>query len=146
MWPGMCRHVRVRLFMRPLVAVFGAGMFYHFKDPVMITEGRMQYLYDETGRRYLDVRALRRLPICASAIEHTYCKRPTPKAYHTHVRLQCVSMLACLKHWLFVSSQAGAGLLCRLSCGRRSFIRYSAKRTRAQSPASFPACSRASHL
>lgn len=33
-------------------------MFYHFKDPVMITEGRMQYLYDETGRRYLDVRAL----------------------------------------------------------------------------------------
>lgn len=26
-----------------------------YKDPVMITEGRMQYLYDETGRRYLDV-------------------------------------------------------------------------------------------
>ena len=38
--------------------VRSAGMFYHFKDPVMITEGRMQYLYDETGRRYLDVRAL----------------------------------------------------------------------------------------
>jgi len=24
----------------------------------MITEGRMQYLYDERGRRYLDVRPL----------------------------------------------------------------------------------------
>lgn len=31
-------------------------MFHHFKDPVMITDGKMQYLYDETGRRYLDVR------------------------------------------------------------------------------------------
>ncbi|KAK9835307.1 hypothetical protein WJX81_000697 [Elliptochloris bilobata] len=29
-------------------------MFHHFKDPIMITEGRMQYLYDEKGRRYLD--------------------------------------------------------------------------------------------
>lgn len=26
-----------------------------YKDPVMITEGKMQYLFDETGRRYLDV-------------------------------------------------------------------------------------------
>lgn len=26
----------------------------YYKDPVMIVEGRMQYLYDETGRRYLD--------------------------------------------------------------------------------------------
>lgn len=30
-------------------------MFHHFKDPVMIVEGKMQYLYDERGRRYLDV-------------------------------------------------------------------------------------------
>ena len=29
-------------------------LFHHFKKPVMITEGRMQYLYDHTGRRYLD--------------------------------------------------------------------------------------------
>eukprot|EP00798_Chlamydomonas_sp_ICE-L_P026930 gene26931-4553_t len=26
----------------------------HFKKPVMIVEGKMQYLFDETGRRYLD--------------------------------------------------------------------------------------------
>jgi alanine-glyoxylate transaminase/(R)-3-amino-2-methylpropionate-pyruvate transaminase len=32
-----------------------AGLFHHFKDPVMITEGKMQYLFDEKGRRYLDV-------------------------------------------------------------------------------------------
>lgn len=30
------------------------AMFHHFKEPVMITEGKMQYLFDETGRRYLD--------------------------------------------------------------------------------------------
>ena len=29
-----------------------------YKDPVMITEGKMQYLFDQTGRRYLDVRDL----------------------------------------------------------------------------------------
>uniref|UniRef100_A0A6U0TKB8 alanine--glyoxylate transaminase n=1 Tax=Polytomella parva TaxID=51329 RepID=A0A6U0TKB8_9CHLO len=27
---------------------------HHFKNPVMIVNGKMQYLYDETGRRYLD--------------------------------------------------------------------------------------------
>jgi acetylornithine/succinyldiaminopimelate/putrescine aminotransferase len=32
-----------------------AGLFHHFKEPVMITEGKMQYLFDEKGRRYLDV-------------------------------------------------------------------------------------------
>lgn len=29
--------------------------FLHFKEPVMIVEGKMQYLFDEKGRRYLDV-------------------------------------------------------------------------------------------
>lgn len=33
-----------------------AAMFWHFREPVMITEGKMQYLYDEKGKRYLDVR------------------------------------------------------------------------------------------
>lgn len=32
------------------------ALLHHFKRPVMITDGHMQYLYDETGRRYLDVR------------------------------------------------------------------------------------------
>jgi alanine-glyoxylate transaminase/(R)-3-amino-2-methylpropionate-pyruvate transaminase len=31
------------------------ALFWHFREPVMITEGKMQYLYDEKGRRYLDV-------------------------------------------------------------------------------------------
>src|SRR3982751_643490 len=26
----------------------------YYKDPLMIVEGRMQYLFDEKGRRYLD--------------------------------------------------------------------------------------------
>ncbi len=30
------------------------GLLMYYKDPVMIVEGSMQYLYDETGRRYLD--------------------------------------------------------------------------------------------
>lgn len=32
-------------------------MFWHFKEPVMIVEGKMQYLFDERGKRYLDVSA-----------------------------------------------------------------------------------------
>ncbi len=30
------------------------GIITYYKNPVMIVEGKMQYLYDETGRRYLD--------------------------------------------------------------------------------------------
>lgn len=30
------------------------GILTYHKEPVMIVEGKMQYLYDETGRRYLD--------------------------------------------------------------------------------------------
>jgi alanine-glyoxylate transaminase/(R)-3-amino-2-methylpropionate-pyruvate transaminase len=31
-----------------------AAIFHHFKDPVMIVDGHMQYLFDERGKRYLD--------------------------------------------------------------------------------------------
>ena len=30
------------------------GIFHYYKKPVTIVEGKMQYLFDETGRRYLD--------------------------------------------------------------------------------------------
>jgi len=30
------------------------GIFSYYKTPLMITEGKMQYLYDERGKRYLD--------------------------------------------------------------------------------------------
>jgi alanine-glyoxylate transaminase / (R)-3-amino-2-methylpropionate-pyruvate transaminase len=30
------------------------AIFHYYKKPVMIVEGKGQYLYDETGRRYLD--------------------------------------------------------------------------------------------
>jgi len=30
------------------------GIFHYYQKPLMIVEGSMQYLYDETGRRYLD--------------------------------------------------------------------------------------------
>lgn len=36
-----------REFLTPALVTF-------YKDPLMIVEGRMQYLFDETGRRYLD--------------------------------------------------------------------------------------------
>jgi len=30
------------------------SIFKYYKKPLMIVEGKMQYLFDETGRRYLD--------------------------------------------------------------------------------------------
>ena len=30
------------------------AILHYYKDPVMIVEGKMQYLFDETGRRYVD--------------------------------------------------------------------------------------------
>jgi hypothetical protein len=33
---------------------FNQGVFLLYKDPFMPVEGKMQYLFDETGRRYLD--------------------------------------------------------------------------------------------
>ena len=30
------------------------AIFHYFQDPIMITDGHMQYLFDETGKRYLD--------------------------------------------------------------------------------------------
>ena len=33
------------------------AIFTLYKEPLMIVEGYMQYLYDETGRRYLDMLA-----------------------------------------------------------------------------------------
>ena len=31
-----------------------SGLFLYYKNPIMIVEGSMQYVYDETGKRYLD--------------------------------------------------------------------------------------------
>ena len=33
------------------------GVIRYYKDPLMIVEGHMQYVFDETGRRYLDALA-----------------------------------------------------------------------------------------
>jgi len=30
------------------------GVLTYYRDPLMIVEGKMQYLWDETGRQYLD--------------------------------------------------------------------------------------------
>ncbi len=35
-------------------AAVNPGLFHYYKEPIMIVEGRGQYLYDEKGRRYLD--------------------------------------------------------------------------------------------
>src|SRR6202167_3010503 len=36
-----------RQFMNP-------GIFLYYKNPIMLVEGAMQYVWDETGKRYLD--------------------------------------------------------------------------------------------
>src|SRR3989442_15282585 len=30
------------------------GIFLYYKNPLMLVEGKMQYVWDDTGRRYLD--------------------------------------------------------------------------------------------
>mgnify|MGYP001171286793 CR=1 FL=1 len=30
------------------------GLFKYYKEPLMLVEGHMQWLFDETGKRYLD--------------------------------------------------------------------------------------------
>ena len=35
-------------------AAVNPALFHYYKEPIMIVEGKGQYLYDETGRRYLD--------------------------------------------------------------------------------------------
>src|SRR5512147_2355089 len=30
------------------------GLFLYYKQPLMIVEGKMQYVWDDTGKRYLD--------------------------------------------------------------------------------------------
>ena len=35
-------------------AVLNQGIFTLYKDPLMLVEGKMQYVWDETGKRYLD--------------------------------------------------------------------------------------------
>ncbi|MBE7158860.1 MAG: aminotransferase class III-fold pyridoxal phosphate-dependent enzyme, partial [Rhodospirillales bacterium] len=30
------------------------GLFHYYQKPILLVEGKAQYLYDETGRRYLD--------------------------------------------------------------------------------------------
>lgn len=32
-----------------------SAIFSYYKNPIMITSGKMQYLYDVTGKRYLDL-------------------------------------------------------------------------------------------
>ena len=47
------------------------GLFLYYKNPIMIVEGSMQYLYDQTGRRFLDAvpHDVRVLPVYGFAEE-----------------------------------------------------------------------------
>ena len=61
------------------------AVFTLYRDPLMIVEGKMQYLFDETGRRYLDLfagivtvscghchpKVLRRMQEQMNALQHT---------------------------------------------------------------------------
>ncbi len=55
------------------------GVFMYYKEPLMIVEGHEQYVYDETGRRYLDAFG----GICTISVGHCH-----PKVVEK-VRAQC---------------------------------------------------------
>ncbi|KAG2499884.1 hypothetical protein HYH03_002173 [Edaphochlamys debaryana] len=57
------------------------SLFLHFKKPVMIVEGKMQYLFDERGRRYLDAFA----GIVTVSVGH--CHPEVNKAIHAQNEL-----------------------------------------------------------
>nr|MBA2628292.1 aminotransferase class III-fold pyridoxal phosphate-dependent enzyme [Gemmatimonadales bacterium] len=46
------------------------AIFTFYRDPLLIVEGHMQYLFDETGRRYLD---------CFAGIATVSCGHSHPK-------------------------------------------------------------------
>ncbi len=46
------------------------GVFMYYKDPLLVVEGHMQYVWDETGRRYLDAFA----GICTISVGHCHPK------------------------------------------------------------------------
>ena len=46
------------------------ALFHHFKKPVMIVEGKMQYLFDEAGRRYLDVSSSPLISACTAVVTY----------------------------------------------------------------------------
>jgi alanine-glyoxylate transaminase/(R)-3-amino-2-methylpropionate-pyruvate transaminase len=60
------------------------GLFLYYKKPIMIVEGKMQYLYDETGRRYLDAFA----GIVTVSVGHC----------HPHVTAKAVEQMQTLQH------------------------------------------------
>src|SRR5438270_7145798 len=55
------------------------AIFTLYKEPLLIVEGHMQYLYDETGRRYLDLYA----GIVTVSVGH--CHPKVVKAIHEQV-------------------------------------------------------------
>src|SRR3954454_5078425 len=55
------------------------AIFTLYKEPVLIVEGHMQYLYDETGKRYLDLYA----GIVTISVGH--CHPKVVKAVHEQV-------------------------------------------------------------
>src|SRR4051794_31733548 len=55
------------------------AIFTLYKEPILIVEGHMQYLYDETGKRYLDLYA----GIVTISVGH--CHPKVVKAVHEQV-------------------------------------------------------------
>lgn len=60
------------------------GLFLYYKQPVMIVEGKMQYVWDDTGKRYLDALG----GIVTVSVGHC----------HPHVTAAATQQLATLQH------------------------------------------------
>ena len=72
-----------------------------YKTPVMITEGKMQYLFDETGRRYLDVSQSSlqlHVYICLTSSPVTQFGHTPVVCAHTFVKWQVFTQVSQTKH------------------------------------------------
>ncbi|CAL9059054.1 alanine--glyoxylate aminotransferase 2 homolog 1, mitochondrial [Musa acuminata AAA Group] len=105
----------------------GPSLFYYYQKPLNIVEGKMQYLYDETGKRYLDAFAGIVTVSCGhchpdvvnAVVEQSQLLQHTTTIYLHHVIVEFAEALASkmpgnLKVVYFVNSGTEANELAML--------------------------------
>nr|XP_010926237.1 alanine--glyoxylate aminotransferase 2 homolog 1, mitochondrial [Elaeis guineensis] len=117
----------------------GPSLFYYYQKPLNIVEGKMQYLYDENGRRYLDAFAGIVTVSCGhchpdvvnAVVEQTKLLQHTTTIYLHHAIVEFAEALASkmpgnLKVVYFVNSGTEANelamMMARLYTGNLSMI------------------------
>uniref|UniRef100_A0A6V7QWD3 alanine--glyoxylate transaminase n=1 Tax=Ananas comosus var. bracteatus TaxID=296719 RepID=A0A6V7QWD3_ANACO len=117
----------------------GPSLFYYYQNPLNIVEGKMQYLYDESGKRYLDCFAGIVTVSCGhchpdvvnAVVEQTKLLQHTTTIYLHHAIVEFAEALASkmpgnLKVVYFVNSGTEANelamMMARLYTGNLSMI------------------------